>query len=238
MNIIKLKNSKLKNENNTYILMILSCKKYEYKMKEQLQHFDSKGILKNIKYYYLVGDKEKFKNSNKDYLFDKKIIYTNTNDDYLSLPHKVIVGMKALYENLRFDYLLKTDDDQRFVGPLNFFKLLDKKVNEKRPDYFGFSIKCREHKTNNWIHHKEIPRDYLVGDEKIWSNGRFYGLSRRNLKYLLENKFDLIKKELLEDWAIAKYQNLEYRNNFLPIQTDKIFIDMEVYNGRKINMRF
>ena len=207
-------------------------------MKEQAEHFYSKGILNNIDFYYLIGDKEKFKNLKKDYLFDKKFIYTNTNDDYLSLPHKVIVGMKAAYENLKFDYLLKTDDDQRFVGPLNFFEILDKKINETSPDYLGFKITCKEHKTNNWMHHKEVPREYLVGDDIVWSNGRFYGLSKRNLQYLLENKFDLIKKELLEDWAIAKYQKLEYRNNFLSIQTDKIFIDMEVYNGRKINMIF
>jgi hypothetical protein len=34
-------------------------------------------------------------------------------------------------------------------------------------------------------------------------------LSRRNTKDLVENKFDQIKDELSEDWAIAKYQEKE-----------------------------
>ena len=33
----------------------------------------------------------------------------------------------------------------------------------------------------------------------------------------------------MEDWSIGKYQKLEYRRNFLPISTDKIFIDREIY---------
>jgi hypothetical protein len=231
------RNQPRKELDNKYILMILCCKKYIHKMEEQMIHFKKKNVLQNMRHYYLIGDKDRFKDSDKEYLFSREapIIYTNTEDDYLALPHKSIIGMKALYDNFNFEYLLKTDDDQRFVGPSNFLKLLDEKINKTQPDYLGLKLVTKQHPTQNWKWHDEVPREYLVGDGEVWSNGRFYGLSRRNLKDLLENKMDMIRREISEDWGIAKYQKLEYRRNFLPIVTDKIFVDMEIYN--KINKR-
>ena len=85
----------------------------------------------------------------------------------------------------------------------------------------------KNHISAQKIIHKEdnFPDNYIVVDRNVFSNGRFYGLSRRNAKDLVENKFDLIKKELCEDWAIAKYQNKDWRNNSFNILTTKIFKD-------------
>ena len=216
---------------NKYILMILNCKKYYYKRYKQINNFLNNKILRGIKYFHVIGDKSKC--NNKEYFIDRNanIIYTNTEDDYLSLPHKTICCMKALLENFNFEYILKTDDDQNLVVR-HFFLLLDQQIEKKRRekqniDYFGNLSIVKPHISHNYKIHKEdnFPDNYIVGDHNVFSNGRFYGLSRRNAKDLVENKFDLIKKELCEDWAIAKYQNKDWRNNYFNISTNKIFKD-------------
>ena len=50
---------------NKYILMILCCKKYIHKMEEQMIHFRKNNVLQNMRHYYLIGDKDRFKDSDK-----------------------------------------------------------------------------------------------------------------------------------------------------------------------------
>jgi len=199
-----------------YILMILSCKKYEKERRvNQIQQFlKNPNIMQGIRYFHLVGDKHKFrKNKKLKYIVDKEknIIYTNTLDDYLSLPHKTISGLTALYETFDFKYVLKTDDDQRLLNS-KIFSILDVVLKMKKPDYFGKLCNMKE-QVEKWqpIVHKEdgFPTGYIVGDGKPFGNGRLYGLSHRNIEDLVKNKYDLVKKEYSEDWSIAKYQNLE-----------------------------
>ena len=85
--------------------------------------------------------------------------------------------------------------------------------------------------------HKEdgFPTGYVVGDDLPFTNGRFYALSKRNVTDLVENKFELIKEELCEDWAIAKYQKLEYRKNICSFETMNIFRDYVEYNEKVKN---
>ena len=91
-----------------------------------------------------------------------------------------------------------------------------------------------EEQIEKWqpIVHKNdgFPTGYIVGDGKPFGNGRLYGLSRRNVEELVKNKYDLIKKEYSEDWAIAKNQKLEYRMNNMYLDNSKIFTDYEIYN--------
>ena len=61
-------------------------------------------------------------------------------------------------------------------------------------------------------------------------NGRLYALSRRNIEDLVTNHFHLIKKELSEDWAIAKYMKKEYRLNNFAFQSLKVMIDYDKYD--------
>ena len=65
----------------------------------------------------------------------------------------------------------------------------------------------------------------MVGDNKPMSNGRFYGLSRRNLEDLIRNHYNKIKENNTEDWAIARYQKDIYRYNYLYIETSDVFTD-------------
>ena len=222
-----------------YILMILSCKKYEKERRVgQINQFlNNNSIMQGMRYFHLVGDKHKFrKNKKLKYIVDeeKNIIYTNTLDDYLSLPHKTISGLTALYETFDFKYVLKTDDDQRLLNP-KIFSILDTVLKNKKPDYFG-KLCNMEEQVEKWqpIVHKNdgFPTGYIVGDGKPFTNGRFYGLSHRNVYYLVSNKFNQVRKELSEDWAIAKYQHLDHRNNIFTFENMHIFMDYEPYNEK------
>tara|TARA_Y100001970_G_C14222019_1_gene853256 strand:- start:1119 stop:1922 length:804 start_codon:yes stop_codon:yes gene_type:complete len=229
---------------DSYILMIISCKKYLKERREgQIAQFlKNPQIMQGIRYFHLEGDQSKFVNNPESkYIIDEKnnIIYTNTEDGYISLPHKIICGLTAIYENYKFNYILKTDDDQRLMIN-NIFGILDKKIKMENPDYLGKIMKVETHNYPDakWLinNYKVLfPKTYYVGDDLPMSNGRFYGLSHRNVKDLVENKYDEIKKELVEDWAIAKYQKKEYRANKMYIETERIFKDIHDYNFRKVS---
>jgi len=220
---------------DNYILMITSCKKYVKERREgQIEQFlKNPQIMQGIRYFHLEGDQSKFVNNPESkYIVDEKnnIIYTNTEDGYISLPHKIICGLTAIYENYKFEYILKTDDDQRLMIN-NIFQILDKQIKMQKPDYFGkiFNLNTHNYPDATWLidRYKVLfPKTYYVGDGLPMSNGRLYGLSHRNVKDLVENKYDEIKKELVEDWAIAKYQKKEYRTNKMYIETEIIFKDI------------
>ena len=223
---------------NDYILMVASCKKYlkERRIGQIEQFLKNPKIMQGIRYFHLEGDSNKFiKTPELKYIIDEKnnIIYTNTKDDYLSLPHKIICGMKAIYENYNFKYIFKTDDDQRLLID-NIFYILDKQLKEKKPDYFGKIMNFAK-REERWELHKDenYPKGYYVGDGLPMGNGRFYGLSYRNVKDLVRNKYDEIKKEMVEDCAIAKYQKIEYRTNNMYVFNNEIFNDIDVWQKKK-----
>lgn len=224
-----------------YVLVILSCKKYRKERREaQIPQFlTNQKVMNGMPYYHVEGNQQLFtfkKHKNKQYVINEKerVIYTNTKDDYLSLAHKTIMAFKAVVENFNFKYILKTDDDQRLIAP-NFFNELHGHLIKKNPDYIGriflMSEKIEEYQPR--VHKEDgFPTGYKVGDGLPFTNGRFYALSHRNVKDLVENKFDLIKEELSEDWAMAKYQNIDYRKNTLCFETMNIFMDYQDYEKK------
>ena len=222
---------------DNYILMIASCKKYKKERREgQIEQFlKNDKIMQGIPYFHLEGDQSKFVNNPElKYIMDKQnhIIYTNTKDDYLSLPHKIICGLTAIYDNYTFKYIFKTDDDQRLLIP-NIFTQLHNQLKEKKPDYFGRIgyMEEQEERGNPRVHAVDgFPWGYIVGDGLPFGHGRLYGLSHRNVKDLVLNKFEKIKIELAEDWAIAKNQKVEYRKNCQYIETNSVFVDYEKFN--------
>ena len=224
-----------------YILMILSCKKYLKERREgQIEQFlKNNETMQGIQYFHLEGDQTKFvDNPELKYIVDEKnnIIYTNTKDDYLSLPHKIICGLTAIYDNYKFEYILKTDDDQRLLV-LDIFKQIHPQLKEKKPDYFGRIgyMQEQEERGNPIVHAVDgFPKGYIVGDGLPFGHGRLYGLSHRNVEFLVKNKYENIKKELAEDWAIAKNQKVEYRKNCLFIETNSVFMDYEKFNKLKL----
>lgn len=236
-----LKNDSFKNDSlkDDFILMILSCKKYETERRVgQIKQFlQNNNIMNGMRYFHIVGDTTNMNSDEleKGYKIDEtnNIIYTNTKDDYLSLPHKTIMGFKALLDNYSFKYIYKSDDDQRVIVPTLFIDI-SKALLLNKPDYAGnMYILPRKIETYQpRVHAADgFPSNYIVGDGKPFTNGRLYALSRRNIEDLTSNeKFDLIKKELSEDWAIAKYQKDEYRMNNLTFRSLQLMMDYDKYN--------
>jgi len=234
-----------------FILMILSCRKYKTERRDgQIKQFlQNNDIMNGMRYFHVVGDTRNMNNNDKKkgYKIDEinNIIYTNTKDDYLSLPHKTIMGFKALFENYSFKYIFKSDDDQRVIVPSLFIDI-SKHLLTKNPDYAGnMYILPKKIETYQPVAHAAdgFPNNYIVGDGKPFTNGRLYALSRRNIEDLTsKEKFDLIKKELSEDWAIAKYQKDEYRMNILTFRSLQLMMDYDKYNDyikkKLINLSF
>lgn len=224
-----------------YILVILSCKKYrDIRRKGQIKQFlNDNKILKGMRWFHVEGNQNLFKfkkHRGKKYIINENehIIYTNTKDDYLSLAHKTIMAFKAVYEKYNFKYLIKTDDDQRLVFP-QLFDYMHQNLVQSKPDYVGriFNMEKKVETYQPHVHRDDgFPQGYIVGDGLPFTNGRLYALSRRNTKDLVENKFDQIKDELSEDWAIAKYQEKEYRTNTFIFDTLQVLMDYEPFNKK------
>ena len=209
----------------TFILIILNCKKYKYKADLQKKYW-LKNLNTNISYFHIIGDKEKCQTN--DYLFDNEnnILYVNTPDDYLSLPNKVITAIDAINKNYNYKYILKTDDDQMLINK-NYLDITLSLLEKKEFDYGGLLIQVPDHISKYWMIHECLPRDlFLKGTQ--YCNGRFYILSNK-LANILINKKESIKKYIIEDHCIGLHTPEEYKRNILKIDNNKIFVDMEKY---------
>ena len=209
--------------NKDYILLILNCYKYKHKADKQKETWLKVLNNTNIQYFHVIGCKKTCNNN--DYVFDyeNNILYTNTNDDYLSLPDKVITAMYSINQEYNYKYIFKTDDDQMLTN-VHFFDVIINLINSKKIDYGGFQIKVKDHYSNYYTVHKELPEKlFLKGTS--YCNGRFYLLSKDAIENLLIKKH-LISKHIIEDHAIGLYLDEKYKQNFILINSHKIFTDM------------
>lgn len=210
----------------SYILLIMNCKKYRNKALKQKETW-LKDLPSNLIYFHVIGDTE----LGDDYKFDQeeRILYVNVQDDYNSLPKKVIHAYEAVYNEYKFKYIFKTDDDQNVVST-NIFGILSQ-ILESSLQYnvyhYGGNIVDVKQSYLSQYHtiHPELPKDLPVKATK-YCNGRFYFLFRSAVKYLLTKK-DKISEEYLEDYAIGYYLPEHiFKQHILSLQTDKYFKDM------------
>lgn len=201
-----------------YVLMILNCKKYQYKAELQ-----KKGWLNNIelffdlKYFHVIGDKELCKE--KEYIFDfeNKILYVNSEDDYLHLPKKVITAFKAINDTFNYKYILKTDDDIELAVKGEFSKIIF--LLEKNISYYGGFVNSPGKLCGPWFRatskNADFPKNILL--ENIdYCSGRFYYLYKNAVIDLL-NKSNLIKYKFIEDHSIGLYLNDFFKKNIIHI---------------------
>lgn len=212
-----------------FILLIMNCKKYEYKSTYQKNTW-LKDIPSYIKYYHVIGDKDMFynSNSNSEYKFDdeKNILWVNTPDDYNSLPKKVISAYDAIQKTYNYLYILKTDDDQMLTN-IKFLETITKIINTKVPKihYAGHIVDVPIPYLSKYSKiHPELPDDIPIYKTK-YCNGRFYILSKEAIKDLIYKR-NFINKEYLEDYAIGFYLNDKYKESMMEIQSDKYFKDI------------
>jgi len=203
----------------------MNCKKYENKANIQRDTW-LKTIPSYLKYYHVIGDE--LLDSEFTFDNDNQILWVKTPDDYNSLPKKVIESYKAVKSIFNFKYIFKTDDDQKLIKP-TFFNIITKLVLNRRPTthYGGFIVDVPfSHLSQYHTIHPELPKNIPVYATK-YCNGRFYFLSKDATLDLL-TKSELIKKEYFEDYAIGFNLDEKYKKNILNIDTNKIFIDIDV----------
>lgn len=207
-----------------FIMLIMNCKAYKSKAEFQKKTW-LKYIPNNLKYYHVIGIEE----LDEEYKFDNNdnILYVKNKDDYISLPHKVINSYKAIYENFKFKYIFKTDDDQILVNN-TFLNTLSNLLLTKTPKihYGGFIVNVDTPYISQYNKiHPELPNDLKLYKTKYCS-GRFYVLSQESIKYLIYKK-DLISKEYLEDYAIGFYLHDYFKKDIFNIKTNQFFTDIE-----------
>jgi hypothetical protein len=205
------------------IMLIMNCKKYEWKADIQRNTW-LKTIPDFIKYYHVIGDEE----LETEYKFDNEanILYVKTPDDYNSLPNKVITSFKAVNETFSYKYVFKTDDDQNLINE-NFFGVLYNLLKGKGPPihYGGYIIEVtRPFISQYYKLHPELPK-VLPIQITNYCSGRFYFLSSKSIRNLL-TKRDSIIKEYLEDYAIGYNLHIFFKSNMLKLSTHKAFVDI------------
>ena len=203
------------------ILLILNCKKYREKAIVQKNTW-LKTIPSNIKYYHVIGDKEKCNGLDIYVDENESVIYTNTLDDYNSLPSKVITALAGVYSNFDFKYVFKTDDDQDLT--LNdFFIQLQKQLVNSQYNYGGYIINCSGGVSDYFNTHDCLPRDLYL-KPTIYATGRFYFLSRTAVEDLITKRED-IEKQFIEDHAIGLFLDTRLKKCSLEIFTLIAFAD-------------
>ena len=216
-----------------FIMLIMNCKKYEWKADIQRNTW-LKLVPDFIKYYHVIGDENleteyKFINDNNDNSNEKSnILYVKTLDDYNSLPNKVITSFKAIHDTFSYKYIFKTDDDQNLINT-NFFEVLYNLLNSKGPPihYGGHIVEVNTPYLSEYYKlHPELPKNLPIQITKYCS-GRFYFLSNKAVQSLLPKRESIIK-EFLEDYSIGYNLHIFFKNNMLKLNTNKIFIDMSL----------
>jgi hypothetical protein len=208
-----------------YILLIMNCKKYDFKSKYQKETW-LQLLPDFLKYYHVIGNPDLVK----DFVFDNdnNILYVKTMDDYNSLPKKVFASYKAAYDSFPFlKYIYKTDDDQILTNP-KFFDIITNLIKNKKPKthYGGFIVDIETPYLSQYCKiHPELPENMILQNTKYCS-GRFYFLSKHALINLF-SKRDEIEKEYLEDYAIGLNLGHFYKENMLYINSSKYFVDLD-----------
>ncbi len=205
-----------------YILLIMNCERYRDKALQQKTGW-LQNIPSNILYFHVLGNPT----LEDEYQFDdaKKILWVKTKDDYNSLPNKVIAAYYAIYQNYKFKYLFKTDDDQILIKS-NFFTTLCNLLETKQPKvhYGGQIVKVGiPYLSQYYKIHPELPEDMII-QSTDYCSGRFYLLSPEATSNLIARR-PKIEKEYLEDYAIGLNLNDIFKKTILSLKSDKIFND-------------
>ena len=203
------------------ILLILNCKKYREKAIVQKNTW-LKNIPSNIKYYHVIGDKEKCNGQDIYVDENERIIYTNTLDDYNSLPSKVITALAGIHSKFDFKYVFKTDDDQDLTIA-DFFIRLQNELVKSQYHYGGYIVPCPDQVSDYYKTHDCLPRDIHL-KRTVYASGRFYLLSRLAVGDLITKRED-IEKQYIEDHAIGLFLNDRFKQFSLEIFTLIAFAD-------------
>ena len=210
-----------------FYFSIISCKKNIDKLSTLRSTWVGDINRSNFKYNFFIGNGT----SNND------IISLNCEDGYEFLRYKTFKMLEYVYNNIKFDYIVKTDDDT-FVDVKNLTNL-----NLENYEYIGnFST------FNNFLKNKEGHTQYIknrslnqdvsfsyvekVEDDFGYAEGGFYILSKlaveKILNYIEKNKniFDIIQEDIFIGFIASqlklKSMNIGYAIPWYDISNNNI----------------
>lgn len=178
---------------------ILSCYKY----------LDSRSANQNTNnlpftFYYFVGKQEN--NSKTIDLLGKTIVEVDCYDYYENLTDKVYKSIEWLYSHTDCEYVLKTDDDIVF----NKEQILSayQKIYQSGIDYAGNFVRVNSYQST-WHHNKcqnhELHQTSVTVPTTEYCSGGAYFLSKKSIKFILENYYDLKPTDLIYEDVATGY---------------------------------
>jgi hypothetical protein len=175
------------------VIATTTCSKYCRTRVESIKKtWYTTGCFKNINFLHLF-----FTGKETNY---GDVITLNCNDNYEFLTEKTYYMLKYCYDNYKFDYLIKTNDDSFF----DYKKFAD--LNFYNYDYGGYCC------TNTEI-------DTLQRTD--FAQGGFYFLSRESVEYILNAKEELSllknSNSSIEDQHIGKIMAQKHNLKFLKL---------------------
>ena len=181
------------------ILLILNCKKYDWKRKQQKEGW-IKDLPSNISYFHVIGDED----INNEFIFDEdnRILLVKCKDDYNSLPEKVVNALDAVNETYEYDYIYKTDDDQDLINP-NFFNIIENHILQNKYRYGGHISYIDDHYSNYKKFHNELPSKLFL-KKAVYASGRFYFIDKGCVTHLIKSK-KRINEHYIEDHCMGLY---------------------------------
>lgn len=194
----------MKKDDLNCFAIVLSCFK-NYKKIE----FDSASNLP-FDYRYFIGKP----NHPTAQLINKKTQTVDCPDNYESLIFKVHESIKWVNENIKYDYILKTDDDIKFNQ--DKIKAIYKKIKSSNIDYTGF-FNVSPITTNKDFYsryHFGKCEDSTINSTPIlcpamnsYASGGAYFLSKKAVSEYLENFGSRSRSVIFEDFITGEIMN-------------------------------
>ncbi|XP_076292018.1 beta-1,3-galactosyltransferase 6 [Lasioglossum baleicum] len=158
-----------------------------------------------VKHLFVVGTQNILPEQKETLLSEKQrfndlLLLPRLIDSYGTLTKKILYGLKEVYEQYNFDYLMKCDDDT-FVLVHKVLKELDKWDNRgtKRELYWGFfNGKAHVKRSGPWKETDWVLCDYYLP----YALGGGYVLSYNLVKFIAVN-MDILKLHKAEDVSVA-----------------------------------
>ena len=184
-----------------FILLILNCKKYNYKRLRQKKDWLDSCLPDEYRYFHIQGDPS----LNMPYVIhiSDNLITVQCDDGYMFLPKKMALAFKCINETYNYDYVLKTDDDMKLIKK-DFFFIMQNYLQKHNIDYGGKTLIIKEpmvtryHCTNN-------NNEPIVLEKTIYCSGHFYFVKKTIIEVLLTRYFNEICKRVIEDHTFGYF---------------------------------
>lgn len=175
-----------------YALMLLGCRKNEYKRMLQVQTW-IRHLPPDVLWFHVVGD-PRIRRSK--YFSDEHLLVVKTSDKYEALTDKVSAAIRYIYEHFDVDAVVKADD--KMVIHPEKMDLVVKRLMESRASYVGNTCTVEANYRSSYrvdrietepYREDAIQNGILLPEGAIYCFGPCYYLSRLAMMVIAEYDF-------------------------------------------------